>query len=133
MPATINISSTCLLPRKFDALAGTLHVVRQTECIRSFRHSTSQFHAYNTHSNLLIHNVSIPTIDSEHIVPLRLADCDVQMELLERPGVGLRHVLSSRCDVGLRTECSSQPHFFLLQNNDQRNVVDQKSYVAFSL
>ncbi len=44
-----------------------------------------------------------------------VVDGDVEVELLEGPGVGLGHVLARRRDVGLGREEAAQPHHAALQ------------------
>lgn len=43
----------------------------------------------------------------------------IQVELLQRPAVGLGHVLSSGGDVGLRNKQASQPYIEILQKENK--------------
>ncbi len=55
-----------------------------------------------------------------------VVDGDVEVELLEGPGVGLGHVLARRCDVGLGREETAQPHHAVLQGF--RSFMSKTSY-----
>lgn len=43
----------------------------------------------------------------------------IQVELLQRPAVGLGHVLSGGGDVGLRNKQASQPYIEILQKENK--------------
>lgn len=43
----------------------------------------------------------------------------IQVELLQRPAVGLGHILSGGGDVGLRNKQASQPYIEILQKENK--------------
>lgn len=47
----------------------------------------------------------------------------IQVELLQRPAVGLGHILSGGGDVGLRNKQASQPYIEILQTENKIHIL----------